>query len=195
MDGWMDGWVRGMQLHMGGLKGWRARHTHTHTHTHHTATYPTTHTDPSTPTHPHPPAHPTHPHPPSARTRPHPHAAPPRRAPPTRAQARTHARTHAPTRALHGEEWPQLRCRACRRCAKHSGFRKRWRVWQCSRVAAYLQCFEPSLNSSSSDRAGCAKGAGNADDARGRRVGRNSPGMRFFGRHCTARPDLHADAI
>ena len=35
------------------------------------------------------------------------------------------------------------RCKGCRRCAEHRGFRQRQRCWQCSRVAAHLQCFAP----------------------------------------------------
>ena len=168
VGGWMGGWMGGSvgctDTWDGGMDGMA----HTHTHTHHTATYPTTHTHPSTPTYPHPHAHPTHPHHPRACAHPHPHArAPPPAVRPTRAHARgrahegtdgrTHARTHGRKRACTherarhqewlGEEWPELRpMQGMQAMLETQGLLK-------ALAMLALQCFEPSLNSSSSGRA------------------------------------------
>ena len=98
------------------------------------------------------------------------------------------------------EGWPQTRAiQKNRRRVKHRSFRGRRRCWECSRVAAYLQLFEPSPTR--------ARMAAQAVMMRRRRwtsrrcevwqqnlsVGRQSLGMRPFGRHSTARPDLRAD--
>ena len=117
MDGWVDGWVRGMHVSLrnGHAQPPTRQRTHTHLPTH---------------THTHPPAHPpTHTHPPTH--------------PPT---------TQGLLKALAGGAGAARRsaegARSAETTEQASGQQ------ECSRVAAYLQCFEPSLNSSSSGRAG-----------------------------------------
>ena len=169
--GWVGEWVGPWDAMIHGILDGTA-HKHTHTHT----TQPPTQQQ-RTHTHPPTPARPPNPPPPTPRAR-------ARTRMPARRPARAHARADAGPHARPHARAPSGM--ACGRMAPiagdagHAGDARNTGAsesWQRSRVAAYLQCFEPSLSSSSSGRAGGddAPKALGMQTMQGASLGRQSP--------------------